>query len=76
MVLEALQTSRRLNGRLAHWALSLQYLNFTIQYKAGKDHQNADGLSRQAWQEVVDVDVNQEGGGNVEGQPPQQELEN
>ena len=73
--LEALQTSRRLNGRLARWALSLQYLNFTVQYKAGKDHQNADGLSRQAWQNDVDEDVNQEGG-EMWRVPPQQELEN
>ena len=52
--LEALQTSKRLTGRLARWALSLQHLNFSIQYKTGKTHQNADGLSRQAWEEVGD----------------------
>ena len=47
--LEALQTSKRLTGRLARWALALQHLNFTVTFKAGVTHQNADGLSRQAW---------------------------
>lgn len=47
--LEALQTSRHLTGRLARWALSLQHLSYTVQYKAGATHQNADGLSRQSW---------------------------
>ena len=83
--LEALQTSKRLTGRLARWALSLQHLNYTVQYKAGKNHQNADGMSRQAWEktdektdentdEKTDIglaeDVKLEGGGDVEGQPP------
>ena len=47
--LEALQTSRKLTGRLARWALSLQQYHFVVQYKPGKMNQDADGLSRQAW---------------------------
>ena len=34
------------NGRLARWALTLQGYGFTIQYLPGKDHGNADALSR------------------------------
>ena len=64
--LEALQTSKRLTGRLARWSLSLQHLSYTVRYKAGKAHQNADGLSRQAWDDTVE-DVMLEGGGDVEG---------
>ena len=69
--LEALKTSKRLTGRLARWALSLQHLNYTVQYKAGKNHQNADGMSyRQAWEKSdssLAEDVKLEGGGDVEG---------
>ena len=57
--LEALQSSKRLTGRLARWALSLQHFHYTVQYKAGKYHQNADGLSRQAW-ELVDADLDED----------------
>ena len=74
--LEALQTSKRLTGRLARWALSLQHLSYTVQYKTGKNHQNADGMSQQAWErwEEDDLaeDVKLEGGGDVEGQPPRE----
>lgn len=35
------------NGRLLRWSLALQPYNFTIQYRHGSQHQNADGLSRQ-----------------------------
>ena len=52
--LEALQTSKRLTGRLARWALSLQHLSYTVQYKAGATHQNADGLSRQSWENIAE----------------------
>ena len=47
--LQYLQSSRHLNGRLTRWALQLQHHNFVIKHRPGKTHQNADGLSRQAW---------------------------
>jgi len=49
--LEYLQSSRHLNGRLTRWALILQHYSFMVKYRPGKQHQNADGLSRQAWAE-------------------------
>ena len=47
--LQYLESSRHLNGRLTRWALQLQHYSYTIRYRQGKSHQNADGLSRQAW---------------------------
>ena len=41
--LMALQTSRKLNGRLMRWALALQ--DYTVKIVHGNKHQNADGLS-------------------------------
>ena len=35
-----------LNSRLTRWALCLQQFNFTIMHKPGKQHANADALSR------------------------------
>ena len=46
--LQYLQSSCHLNGRLTR-ALQLQHYHFTIHHRKGKMHQNADGLSRQAW---------------------------
>ena len=60
----------KIYGRLARWALALQHLNFTVQYKPGHTHQDADGLFRQAWDEKKeqdDKDVKLEDGGAVEG---------
>ncbi|XP_077559082.1 uncharacterized protein LOC144174320 [Haemaphysalis longicornis] len=34
------------NGRLLRWSLALQEYNFSVRYKKGKLHANADGLSR------------------------------
>ena len=45
--LEALQTSKRLTGRLTRWALLLQQYVFEVKYKPGTKHPNADRLSRQ-----------------------------
>ena len=37
------------SARIQWWALTLSTYTYTIQYKAGKDHANADGLSRLPW---------------------------
>ena len=34
------------SARIQRWALTLSAYTYTIQYKAGKDHANADGLIR------------------------------
>ncbi len=38
-----------LNKRLLRLALALQQFDIRIEYRPGKDHANADGMSRQAW---------------------------
>ena len=45
----SLLTSRILNKRLHGWVLQLLDFNFEIVYRPGKDGQDADALSRQAW---------------------------
>ena len=35
--------------RLAKWDLTFQGYDFTIQYRPGKDHGNADALSRRVY---------------------------
>ena len=66
--LAALRSSGKLNGRLLRWALALQLYIFKVKFRPGKDHSNADGLSRQDWEEtgspetttvlgVVDVEI-------------------
>ena len=42
--------SRVLNKRLQGWMLQLQQFDFTIIYRPGAEHLDADALSRQAWQ--------------------------
>ena len=46
-----LMSSNKLNKRLTGWALQLMDFNFYITYKPGVDHLDADGMSRQGWQE-------------------------
>ncbi|CAG2203350.1 Transposon Ty3-G Gag-Pol polyprotein,Retrovirus-related Pol polyprotein from transposon opus,Retrovirus-related Pol polyprotein from transposon 297,Retrovirus-related Pol polyprotein from transposon 17.6,Transposon Ty3-I Gag-Pol polyprotein [Mytilus edulis] len=41
-----LMTIKNPSGRLARWSLALQEYDLTIEYRAGKLHGNADGLSR------------------------------
>ena len=41
--------SKKLNRRLYGWMLKLMDFTFSIVYRAGEHHQDADGLSRQAW---------------------------
>ena len=50
--LTSLMSSSKLNSRLVIWALALQDYSFTKSHRAGNMHQNADGLSRQAWYRV------------------------
>ena len=44
-----LMSLRDPTGRLAWWTLTLQGYDFTIQYRPGKDHANADVLSRRVY---------------------------
>ena len=37
---------KKLTGRLARWALTIQQFSFTIKHCSGKTHGNADTLSR------------------------------
>ena len=47
--LKWLMNLRDRTGRLARWALTLQEYDFNIQYRPGKDHGNADTLSRRVY---------------------------
>ena len=44
--LTSLKGMKDVGGRLTRWTVFLQQFNFTIKYKPGKQHGNADGLSR------------------------------
>ena len=48
----SLPSSNTFNRRLQHFALKLQPWDINIVYKPGRDNGNANGLSRQEWQEV------------------------
>ena len=50
--LKSLKTSNKLNGLLMRWAMALQTYNFNVEYWKGAQNGNADGLSRQAWEEL------------------------
>lgn len=41
-----LNTSKAKNPKLARWAMRLAQYNYTIKHRAGRVHNNADGLSR------------------------------
>ena len=60
--LQYLNSARHTYGRVAKWALQLQPFSFKVQHRAGRDHGNADGLSRQEWSDGLRP---QEGGGGV-----------
>src|SRR3990167_260875 len=60
--LQYLKTSKELNAKFARWNLFLEDYNFTIEYKKGKLHKNADGLSRLP----IDNNVNQLNNSNEE----------
>ena len=53
--LESLLTYKVLNRRLTRWALYLQEFCFTPQYRPGSQNANADGLSRQAWEQIEEI---------------------
>ena len=55
--LQYLASLKALNRKLTRWALFLQNFTFTIKYRPGKLNNNVDGLSRQAWNENVDEQV-------------------
>ena len=44
--------SKTLNNRLHGWSLQLMSFDFTISYRPGSCNQDADALSRQAWEQV------------------------
>jgi hypothetical protein len=46
MALRYLVNKPKLSGRLARWILLLSEINYTVQYKPGKMHLQADHLSR------------------------------
>ena len=55
--LQYLASSRVLNRRLTRWDLFLQDFTFIIKYRPGKLNNNVDGLSKQAWNENVEDQV-------------------
>ena len=62
--LESLLKSTQLNSKLARWALYLQQFSMEIKYRPGVINQNADGLSRQAWEDNDEghMDKSEDGG--------------
>ena len=67
--LKWLQESQGLSGRLQRWALKLQGHNMLIKYRKGKDHGNADGLSRLGHGEPIRVNQIFETNGETGGDP-------
>ena len=65
-----LNTAKQVDGRLARWALKLQHFSFTIRYRPGSLHVNADTLSRLVEdEEETRTFGQQEEGGDVMRQP-------
>ena len=52
--LVSLMDSRILNKRLTGWVIKLMDFDFTVRYKPGRLNCDADGLSRQAWEEEIE----------------------
>ena len=69
-----LNSTQQGNGRLARWAMKLQPFSFKIRYSPGKQHVNADTLSRLfdgGNEEIVALPRSStaEGGGDVRRSP-------
>ena len=54
--LVSLMSSRSLNKRLHGWVLGLMDFNFEVVYRAGHLHGDADGMSRQDWEDLEEED--------------------
>ena len=75
--LKYLHTMKNANPRLTRWALAIQPFEFTIEHRPGSSHNNADGMSRQAWIDGKDesnCSTAKEGEGSV-GYSPQQQSQ-
>ena len=62
--LRFLQAMCNSNSRLTRWAMEIQQFSFDIHYRPGHENANADGLSRQPWDENISptsTDIRREG---------------
>lgn len=65
--LQFLDSVKDNGGKRTRWTLLLQEYDFEVIHRPGKENGNADGLSRQAWEETIHNP--EEGvGGSVVGQ--------
>jgi len=61
--LQYLDRMKDVNGRLTRWSLLLQPYDFTVIHRAGTGNANADGLSRQAWDNSPAASLQKKGRG-------------
>ena len=67
--LRYLNQMRDTGGRLTRWALVLQPYNYLVHHRPGSKNANADGLSRQAWEDAP-ATVQEKRQGSVEDSQP------
>ena len=67
--LRYLNQMRDTGGRLTRWALVLQLYNYVVHHRPGGENANADGLSRQAWEDALAI-VQEKRQGSVEDSQP------